>query len=240
LALPQPEQRKNSAPKDAETDAWTELELDSVSSDVLELVEDGNAVSGERSLRRPRTQRDEANAAMERYASGDDSAFTDLYDLLTPRLHAYLLRQTRDAARAEDLLQQTMLQLHSTRGRFMMGGEVFAWAFAIARRLLINSYRRRQREVRGREVQLAETPAFPAPADEVLHSKRLSRTVERELSRLPERQRVAIELMKKDGLSLREVAEVLGTTSNAVKLRVHRACATLRAALIKRVDAGEG
>lgn len=243
---PQPDQRKSSAPlakeRAAESDPWTaDLELDSASEDVLELVKgEGGAASGARSAMRPRAPREEANAAMERYASGDDSAFSELYDLLAPKLHAYLLRQTRDAVRSEDLLQQTMLQLHSTRGRFMRGGEVFAWAFAIARRLLINSYRRRKREARGQEVQSAETPALPVPADEVLDSKRLSRTIERELSRLPEAQRVAVELMKKDGLSLREVAEVLGTTSNAVKLRVHRACVTLRAAVVKHVDADGG
>src|SRR5258706_16028027 len=110
-----------------------------------------------------------------------------------------------------------MLQLHVTRGRFMQGGEVFAWAFAIARRLLINSYRRRKREARGQEVQSAETPALPLPADEVLHSKRLTRTIENELSRLPEAKRVALELMKKDGSSLRGVSGGVGTTANAVK-----------------------
>src|SRR5262249_30192194 len=112
----------------------------------------------------------------------------------------------------------------------------FPWAFAIARRFLIDSYRRRKREARGREVQSAETSAPPAPLDEVLHSKRLTRTIESELGRLPEAQRVSLDLMKREGLSAREVAEVLGTTSTAVKLRVHRAYVTLRAVLNKRDD----
>ncbi len=50
-----------------------------------------------------------ASTAMERYASGDDLAFDEVYDALAPRLYGYLLRQTRDPVRAEDLLQQTML-----------------------------------------------------------------------------------------------------------------------------------
>jgi RNA polymerase sigma-70 factor (ECF subfamily) len=185
------------------------------------------------------TSRAKANAAMDRYAAGDDAAFSELYDLLVPKLHGYLLRQTHDATRADDLLQQTMLQLHSQRATFFKGGEVFPWAFAIARRLLINSYRRRKREVSGKQKassMVAVAAQGPASTDEVLHSKRMIRTIETELSRLPEAQRVAIELIKKEGLSLREVAEVLGTTSSAIKSRVHRAYEALRAALGDQLD----
>ena len=189
-----------------------------------------------------KTARLAANAAMDRYASGDDAAFSELYDLIAPKLRGYLMRQTRDAARADDLLQQTMLQLHSHRATFLKGGAVFPWAFAIARRLLINSYRRRQREDSGRKKASfmgAVEAEGPSSTDDVLHSKRMIRTIETELSRLPEAQRVAIELIKKEGLSLREVAEVLGTTSSAVKSRVHRAYEALRAALGDRLDEEE-
>src|SRR4051794_9164921 len=43
-------------------------------------------------------------SAMERYADGDDAAFGEIYDALAGRIYAFLLRQTRDPARAEDLL----------------------------------------------------------------------------------------------------------------------------------------
>src|SRR5689334_6671382 len=69
-----------------------------------------------------------ANAAMDRYAAGDDAAFEALYDALAPRLRHYLLRQVKDGHRADDLLQQTMLQIHTARGRFLAGAEVVPWA----------------------------------------------------------------------------------------------------------------
>ena len=74
---------------------------------------------------------------MDRYACGEADAFPELYDLLAPRLYDYLFRQTRCSARSEDLVQQTMLQIHGMRGRFIRGASVTPWAFAIARRLLI-------------------------------------------------------------------------------------------------------
>jgi RNA polymerase sigma-70 factor (ECF subfamily) len=182
------------------------------------------------------TARAAANAAMERYAAGDDAAFSPLYDALAPRLQSFLLRQVKDRSRAEDLLQQTMLQIHCARGRFLAGAEVTPWAFAIARRLTIDGFRRRKHDavLDGEAGEGAATEA--AGADEVLHAKRVAATLEQQLARLPESQRVAFELVKQEGLSLREAAAVLGTTVTAIKLRAHRAYVALRAALGDAAD----
>jgi RNA polymerase sigma-70 factor (ECF subfamily) len=172
-----------------------------------------------------------ARSAMTRYAAGDNSAFSALYDLLAPKLYGYLLRQTGDPARAEDLLQQTMLQLHRVRARFQPEAAVTPWAFAIARRILIDNHRGVRREAVRDEAHTAEEPVTNVATDDVLHTKRVARVIERELARLPEAQRTAFELMQRDGLSLREVAQVMGTTENAIKLRAHRARTALRAAI---------
>src|SRR5690348_4281829 len=66
---------------------------------------------------------DALDEAMDRYARGDDSAFAEVYDRLAPRLFGFLLRYTRDHAKVEDVVQQTMLQMHKNRGRFMPGAE---------------------------------------------------------------------------------------------------------------------
>ena len=178
-----------------------------------------------------RNARAQANDLMERYASGDDSVFSDLYEVLAPPLYRYLVRQTRDPIRAEDLLQQTMLQIHSQRSRFWAGANVTPWAYAIARRLLINSYRRRTREAEAMPSHWSEEASAGPGADDLLHHKRVHSALEMELARLPAGQRVAFELIKREGLSVREVAEVLGTTATAIKLRAHRAYVALRAAL---------
>ena len=168
---------------------------------------------------------------MDRYAAGDDTSFAELYDLLAPRLYSYLRRQTRDAGCAEDLLHETMLQIHRNRGRFIRGAEVTPWAFAIARRFLINSVRAEKRR-RAIAVGVAAQPA-PAPplTDELVESARAAARLEAEIARLPDKQRTAYEMVRKDGLSLREAAQVLGTSINAIKLRIHRTYAKLHSAL---------
>ncbi len=170
---------------------------------------------------------------MERYAAGDDAAFEDLYDAVTPRLFAYLQRQTRDAARAEDLLQQTLLLMHRARGSFARGAEVMPWAFAIARRLVIDAFRRDKRQAMVADTDLLRLVQLaPASApDDVAHARQVERRVQAVLVALPESQRVAFELVRRDGLSLAEAAQVLGTTVAAIKQRTHRAYEALRAAV---------
>jgi len=197
---------------------------------VLELTLDSPAVA-EASPDRPC-----ANRAMDRYADGDDGAFSALYDVLAPRLYVFLFRQTRDRAGAEDLLQQTLLQIHCARSSFVRGAEVFPWAFSIARRLLIDAYRR------GRYSEMlldddhptGDRPSQDALPDAVLQSKQVAEHIERALMKLPESQRIAFLLVRIEGLSLLEVAAVLGTTPNAVKLRVLRTSDALRHAIFER------
>jgi RNA polymerase sigma-70 factor (ECF subfamily) len=175
--------------------------------------------------------RAEVDVAMERYAAGDDAAYAAVYDALAPRLFGYLMRQTREQARAEDILQQTLLQIHRARSSFIPGAEVMPWAFAIARRLLVDSVRRGRREVLTADGDPDPGASREPAADDVAQARQLARRLEVELSKLPPAQRVAFELVKNEGLSMAEAAQVLGTTVAAVKLRAHRAYEALRSAL---------
>lgn len=179
-------------------------------------------------LVQPRT---DADAAMERYARGDSAAFAQVYDALAPRLYGYLLRQTRERSRAEDLLQQTMMHIHRARDRFISGAEVMPWAFAIARRLLVDDIRRGRRVVLSDDGDPDPGASDSPMADDMVQANELAERIQAILAKLPQSQRVAFELIKQEGLSVAEAAQVLGTTVAAVKLRAHRAYEALRAAL---------
>lgn len=175
---------------------------------------------------------------MERYANGDDAAFAEVYDAIAPRLLGFLRKATRDGFASEDLMQQTLLQMHRARGSFISGAPVMPWAFAIARRLLIDGARRRRVE-RGLfshapvddDRTRYDPTAGSATAGDVLDARRLERRLQQRLDALPETQRSAYQLVKQEGLSLKHAAEVLGTSVTAVKLRTHRAYVALRCVL---------
>lgn len=180
---------------------------------------------------------DGADAAMERYSNGDAAAFAELYDVLAPRLLRFLCKATRDRVAAEDLMQQTFLQIHRARGSFIPGAAVMPWALAIAKRLMIDGARRRRVELglfthpAVDDDRWTNEPAATAAADDLLDALRLERRVEQRLESLPETQRTAYRLVKQEGLSLKGAAKVLGTSVTSVKLRTHRAYKALRAVL---------
>jgi RNA polymerase sigma-70 factor, ECF subfamily len=165
---------------------------------------------------------------MERYAAGDDAAFAVVYDELAPRLQRHLRRHLRCRAVVEDLVQQTFLQMHRARGRFIPGASVVPWAFAIALRLMIDVVR--HEEVRGRLRAPGATTSEDEP-DKMFEADQTAQRVAGVLARLPASQRQAFELTRLDGLSQHETASALGITESAVKSLVHRATQALRAEL---------
>jgi RNA polymerase sigma-70 factor (ECF subfamily) len=111
------------------------------------------------------------------------------------------------------------------------------WAFAIARNLVVDTHRRGRREVAlDVDDPSNDRPSLDPMPDDMLRAKQAARTLERVLSEIPESQRLAFELLKYDGLSLAEAAEVLGVSVGAVKVRAHRTYVALRAALHEGVD----
>jgi RNA polymerase sigma-70 factor, ECF subfamily len=179
------------------------------------------------------TSPSEADVAMERYAAGDEAAFAAVYDAVAPRILGYLLRRTSDWGDAEDLLQQTMLHIHRSRGAFIAGAEVTPWAFAIARHLLSDRMRRREPGLRVDIRALERRPSEAPPADEVLQARELALRIERAMDVLPRSQRRILTLVKEDGLSFAEAAEVLGTTVGAAKASTSRAYRAIRTELAR-------
>jgi RNA polymerase sigma-70 factor (ECF subfamily) len=176
-----------------------------------------------------------ADEAMERYADGDVTAFATLYAELAPRLFRFAVRQLQSRAAAEDVVQQALLQIHCARHQFTPGAAVLPWAYAIVRRLVIDLSRRRGREdLRADLAQEAEEPSSAAAPDDALHWKRSEAALRQDLLRLPPAHREAFELLKIEGLSVAESAEVLGITHGMVKIRAHRATVALRSAQLAR------
>lgn len=180
---------------------------------------------------------DALSSVMDRYARGEDPAFDDLYRLGAPRVRGFLLRLCGDLALADDLMQETFIRVHRGRGSFAMGAAALPWLLAIARNALRDHARRAQvrpgtRPVARGEHEPAQREAPPdARGDEVLAGQEMLEVVRNVLHGLPALQREAFVLLRFEGMSVSEAAQVLGTTEGAVKVRAFRASEALRAAL---------
>jgi RNA polymerase sigma-70 factor (ECF subfamily) len=143
----------------------------------------------------------------------------------------------RDAATAEELVQEVFLRVHRARDRYAPEARFSTWLYRIATNLALNELRRpRWRDPhRGMDDEYAHAVAAKTPAaDDVVHARRLGEAAVRELEGLPERQRAALWLSAVEGLAYAEVAVALDVSEKAVKALVHRA----RSALVEKLQEG--
>ena len=158
---------------------------------------------------------------------GDGPAYRDLLRELTKYLRAYYRRRLIDGgADAEDLVQETLIAVHTRRASYDRSQPFTAWAYAMARYKLVDHLRKAR--VRA-AVSIDEREDLFALDEQ--HQAEVSRDVEQLLSVLPPRQQEAIRLTKLEGLSVDEAASRTGQSATATKVGVHRGMKRLRALL---------
>ena len=182
-------------------------------------------------------QVDPLGVLMRAAQQGDGGAYLELLRAITPRIRQVVRRQRgfAGAAEVEDLVQDVLLSVHAVRATYDPSRPFSPWMSAIVRNRLVDGARRYARVAR-REVSVEDMDVTFSGLEtnedgaEVGDAAALHEAVRA----LPEQQRQAIELLKLKELSLKEAAQVSGTSIGALKVATHRAMATLRLALVKR------
>jgi RNA polymerase sigma-70 factor (ECF subfamily) len=153
--------------------------------------------------------------------AGDSAAYRRLLAALTSHLRAYYVRRVGPAT-AEDLVQETLIAIHTKRATYDPGQPFTAWVFGIARYKLIDEYRRERRRA---TVPLDDAPELFAHDEAEAATAR--RDVHKLLARLPEAKRRLVQALKLDGQSVADTAATTGLSESAVKVTVHRAIKSL-------------
>lgn len=161
---------------------------------------------------------------MQRFCDGEAAAFEALFARYGAALHGYLWRLLGDRALVEDLTQATFLSLVRARGRFRPGSRLRPWLYAIA----TNAARDHLRRGHERLTATGELPADLASEQSAPRDAPLEAAVQRALAQLPESWRTVVVMHRFQELPFSEIAEALGTSEGAVKVRAHRGYARLR------------
>ena len=170
---------------------------------------------------------DALEVLMARYQRADSQAACALIDAVSPALFRFFASQMGSRAQAEDMLQDTWLRIHRVRHTYRPGEPVLPWIYAIARRVRVDSYRKRRR-VEAREVVRDPLPEAPLPAQAAAPD------FDELLAGLPDSQREVLTMLKVSGLSLEEVARATSSTVGSVKQKAHRAYERLRSLMPER------
>ncbi|MEG0883401.1 MAG: sigma-70 family RNA polymerase sigma factor [Massilia sp.] len=150
----------------------------------------------------------------------DTTAYRRFLDQLAHRLRAYLKRRLVNMHdHIEDIVQETLLAVHNGRHSYRAEHPLTSWVHAIAKYKLMDFLRLRARGDALND-SLDDCEEIFSNADEEVAEAR--RDVHVLLAQLPDRQRLPIQLVKLQGLSVAEAAQATGFSESAVKIGVHR------------------
>jgi RNA polymerase sigma factor (sigma-70 family) len=160
---------------------------------------------------------------------GDPDAFRKLYTRYSERLFRYFARRTGEEDTALELTAETFSRVWVMRERFedQRDGSVAPWLFGIARNVLLMSVRRGEVERRTAS-RLGVLERLDIEAPFATPERGWAEGADELLDTLPLSQRDALRLRIIDELDYDEVAETLGTSRSAARVRVHRGLAALR------------
>src|SRR5215216_3070850 len=164
---------------------------------------------------------------------GLDPALTGrLLEAEIPFLRRAVRRWCREAADAEDLVQDTLMRALASAHQWDPGSNLRAWLTTIMRNQFLTTVARNQRDkVAGETLRLTEATTYADP------ELRLTlRDVERAFKRLPASQKSAVLLAGIEGKSYSEAAGLMGLSVDAVRCHLARARDRLRTAVYRRDD----
>jgi len=163
---------------------------------------------------------------MARYARGDAEAFNALFVRYEARVYGFMLRRVKSESLAADLYQEFFLRIHSARESYDASRPFAPWCFQIARRLVIDEYRRCGRR---REEALDAEISADVQGVEVDERVACHERAEAVLAQLSEIERYVLISAKVDGRHYNELAAELGKSVVAIKKLASRAMQRLRA-----------
>ncbi len=164
------------------------------------------------------------------YLEGDSDSFTILYERYKRPLYAYLNRMLGNHAQSDDVFQQTWIRVVRRLGEYESKQKFFAWLSMIAHNLAIDQFRR---EKKSAELPLDdENVAVSEPVTHTepwmrMHNRELGKALREAAEGLAEEQKEVV-LLRQEGLSFKEIAEVQNCSINTVLGRMQYAVKNLR------------
>lgn len=175
------------------------------------------------------SDRERDRALVERVIAGDQAAFAEIYNSYFPRVFAFTIKRVGDAAEAEDLTQETFVQLYRSLPSFEGRSSLLTWTFGIAHNVCSRYFRHCSRWMVGPKDarELDDTPVEATIERRVDAARVLDRCDEvLGASRRLAHQEI-FHLRYGESDSIRTIAKKVGKSKEAVKVSLRRSRAAL-------------
>jgi RNA polymerase sigma-70 factor, ECF subfamily len=166
----------------------------------------------------------------------DEATFRAWYDVVAPRVYAYLLSRCSVASVAEELTQQTLVAAIRSAATFDGRENAIPWLIGIARHHLAGHYRVLEREERRHQRMVVQEVRVRSESTEWARYQRRD-AVSRALRNLPAMQRAVLVLRFFDRLSVRDIATEIGRSESATESLLGRARAAFERVYEEPTDA---
>ena len=173
---------------------------------------------------------------------GNQRAFEDLVERHKQKAYHIAFDFARDREDAKDLSQEAFLKAYTNLKKFDGRSSFYTWFYRILVNLCLDYKRRQKRtptdsfdETLESHMEPSHEPPRPRSPDQQVLAGQISHKVGEALQALPNKQRTAFILKNHQGLSIREIAELMETAEGTVKVHLHRAVTALRQSLAEFV-----
>jgi len=168
---------------------------------------------------------------------GEAAAFEQLFEMYSDKLYRLAFGLLQHEAEAEGVVQDSFLRLFERLDRFEGRAKLGTWLYRVAYNASVDRLRKRRPYLSLDNAVDEDDASLPAPAilmdwrnvpERCLTESELNAELDKAIAALSEKLRGAFILYEIEGLSIEEIAAVLGISASATKVRLHRARLALR------------
>jgi len=187
-------------------------------------VKPGVKTMRNKQIRRSENDQERDMAWVTRVRAGDEAAFAEVYDAFFPRVYAFILKRVGEQAEAEDLTQETFVQLYRSFDSYEGRSSLITWTFGIAHNVCSRYFRHCSRWMVGpRDARALEDRPTDAAIESRIDAAHLLEQCDEvlEASRRPAHREI-FRLRYAENRSIRSIAKQVGKSSEAVKVSLRR------------------
>ncbi len=169
---------------------------------------------------------DENDNIIERARKGDEDAFESLVHSYHDRLMGLLMRTARDPLLAQELAQQIWIKVWKNLPKFKGRSSFFTWLYSIATRTALDHFRKVKRLNEYEymdELEASKSSGSCRQPDQTMMRSELQQKIDQAMGRLPEKLRMVLILREVEGLSYKEISQIVKCREGTVMSRLYNA-----------------
>ena len=164
-------------------------------------------------------------------ADSKDEAFTRLVQEYKERLYWHIRKIVLDHDDANDVVQNTFIKVHLNIENFNENSTLFTWMYRIATNEALNFIKSKAKKIGLKNEEWIEAIADNLEADPFFDGDEAALILQKEISKLPEKQRIVFNMRYFDGMNYNSISEILDTSVGALKASYHHAVKKIKTKL---------